>query len=54
MARSKVDDPLRRFAWSAADRPDNNVVDMVIPLARLDRILINSGSGGAIPAVYDD
>ena len=28
MARSKSHDPLRRSAWSAADRPDNKVADM--------------------------
>ena len=33
MARSKAHDPLRRSAWSAADRSDNNVADMAIPLA---------------------
>ena len=33
MARLKAHNPLRRSAWSAADRPDNNVADMAIPLA---------------------
>ena len=33
VARSKAHDPLYRSAWSAADRPDNKVADMAIPLA---------------------
>ena len=33
MACSKAHDPLRQSVWSAADRPENNVADVVIPLA---------------------
>ena len=33
MARSKANDPLRRSAWSAADRAANYVVEMAAPLA---------------------
>ena len=32
-ARLKAHDPLRRFAWSAADRPANNVANMAASLA---------------------
>ena len=32
MACSKDRGPHRRFRWSAADRADNNVADMAIPL----------------------
>ena len=32
-ARSKAHDPLHRSAWSAADRPANNVANMAASLA---------------------
>ena len=36
MARSKAHDPVYRFRGAAADRADNNVADMAIPLAPLN------------------
>ena len=36
MARSKAHDPVHRFGWSSADRADNSVADMAIPLAPLN------------------
>ena len=35
MARSKAQDPFHQFEWPEADRADNSVVDMPIPLATL-------------------
>ena len=36
MARSKANNPVRQFGWSAADRADKNIADMAILLAPLN------------------
>ena len=51
MAHSKAHDPIRWLEWASANQTDNNVADMVIPLAPLNLRWDSMAPAGAKRAV---